>query len=71
MYYYFDDDYLLDPFAKFQAAGGNLGNFPGVFTTRTQQLNATHTWTIGSTSVNEFRFSYFREGQGTNSTRRS
>ena len=64
VYYYFDDDYLLDPFAKFQAAGGNLGNFPGVFSTRTQQLNATHTWTIGSNMVNEFRFSYFREGQG-------
>lgn len=64
VYYYFDDDYTLDPFAKFQAAGGNLGNFPGVYSTRTQQINATHTWTIGSTSVNEFRFSYFREGQG-------
>ena len=63
IYYYFDDDFLQDPFAKFQAGGGNLGNFPGVFTTRTQQLNASHTWTIGSTSVNEFRFSYFREGQ--------
>ncbi|MGC1614724.1 MAG: carboxypeptidase regulatory-like domain-containing protein [Candidatus Acidiferrum sp.] len=63
-YYYFDDDNLLDPFAKFQAAGGNLGNFPGVFATRTQQINASHTWTIGSTAVNELRFSYFREGQG-------
>ncbi|MFI5092947.1 MAG: carboxypeptidase regulatory-like domain-containing protein [Candidatus Acidiferrales bacterium] len=63
-YYYFDDDNTLDPFAKFQAAGGNLGNFPGVFATRTQQLNASHTWTIGSTAVNELRFSYFREGQG-------
>jgi hypothetical protein len=63
VYYYFDDDGLTDPFAKFQAAGGNLGNFPGVFNTRTQQVNVTHTWTIGSTSVNEFRFSYFREGQ--------
>jgi len=63
-YYYFDDDNTLDPFAKFQAAGGNLGNFPGVFATRTQQINASHTWTIGSTAVNEFRFSYFREGQG-------
>ncbi len=29
VYYYFDDDFVLDPFAKFQAAGGNLGNFPG------------------------------------------
>jgi hypothetical protein len=64
LYYYFDDDNALDPFAKFQAAGGNLGNFPGVTATRTQQINATHTWTIGGTSVNEARFSYFREGQG-------
>jgi Carboxypeptidase regulatory-like domain len=63
VYYYYDNDFLQDPFAKFQAAGGNLGNFPGVFTTRTQQLNAAHTWTIGSRSVNEFRFTYFREGQ--------
>jgi len=63
LYYYFDDDNTLDPFAVFQAAGGNLGNFPGAFTTRTQQINLTHTWTIGSTMVNEARFSYFREGQ--------
>jgi outer membrane receptor protein involved in Fe transport len=62
-YYYFDDDNTVDPFAKFQAAGGNLGNFPGVFATRTQQVNISHTWTIGSTMVNEARFSYFREGQ--------
>jgi len=63
IYYYFDDDNTLDPFAVFQAAGGNLGNFPGDFATRTQQLNVTHTWTIGSSMVNEARFSYFREGQ--------
>jgi Carboxypeptidase regulatory-like domain len=63
VYYYFDDDNSLDPFARFQAAGGNLGNFPGDSTTRTQQINASHTWTIGSTSVNELRFTYFREGQ--------
>jgi hypothetical protein len=63
IYYYYDNDSLEDPFAKFQAAGANLGNFPGLFTTRTQQLNASHTWTVGPTSVNEFRFSYFREGQ--------
>ncbi len=63
LYYYFDDDNTLDPFAVFQAAGGSLGNFPGVFTTRTQQINLTHTWTIGSTMVNEARFAFFREGQ--------
>jgi hypothetical protein len=63
IYYYFDDDNTLDPFAKFQASGATTGNFPGVYATRTQQINTTHTWTIGSTSVNEARFSYFREGQ--------
>ena len=63
IYFYFDDDTALDPFAKFQAQGAPLGNFPGVYATRTQQLNVTHTSTIGSTAVNEFRFSYFREGQ--------
>jgi outer membrane receptor protein involved in Fe transport len=63
VYYYFDKDHLVDPYAKFQAGGATLGNFPGVFDTTVQQLNATHTSTIGSTSVNEFRFSYFREAQ--------
>lgn len=63
IYYYFDNDHTVDPYAKFQAAGATLGNFPGVFDTKVQQLNATHTSTIGSTSVNEFRFSYFREAQ--------
>lgn len=63
VYYYFDDDNTLDPFAKFQAEGAPLGNFPGVYATRTQQINVTHTSTIGATAVNEFRFSYFREGQ--------
>jgi len=63
MYYYFDDDNTLDPFAKFQAEGAPLGNFPGVYATRTQQINVSHTSTIGSTSVNEARFTFFREGQ--------
>jgi hypothetical protein len=63
IYYYFDDDNTLDPFAKFQAEGAPLGNFPGDYATRTQQINLSHTSTIGSTSVNEARFTYFREGQ--------
>jgi hypothetical protein len=63
VYYYYDNDHLVDPFAKFQAAGAVLGNFPGVTDTKTQQINVTHTSTIGSTAVNEFRFSYFREAQ--------
>jgi len=63
IYYYFDDDNTLDPFAKFQAEGAPLGNFPGIYATRTQQINASHTSTIGATSVNEFRFNFLREGQ--------
>lgn len=64
VYYYYDKDNLTDPLAKFQAAGDPLGTFPGLFSTLSQQVNATHTSTIGSTAVNEFRFTYFREGQG-------
>jgi hypothetical protein len=62
-YYYFDNDTTTDPFANFQAAGANLGNFPGVTQTKAQQVNITHTWTLGSTMVNEARFTYFREAQ--------
>jgi hypothetical protein len=64
VYYYFEDDDRTDPFSNFQAAGANLPGFGGLFKTRVQQWNVTHTWTIGSTAVNEFRFNYFREGQG-------
>jgi hypothetical protein len=63
IYYYFDDDNTIDPFAKFQSFGAITGEFPSVYATRTQQINGTHTSTIGSTAVNEARFSYFREGQ--------
>ena len=63
VYYYFDDDNALDPFARFQSTRNSLGNFPSFNATRNQQLNASHTSTIGSTSVNEARFTYFREGQ--------
>jgi hypothetical protein len=62
-YYYFDDDYALDPFARFQASRNSLGNFPSVNATRNQQINVSYTSTIGSKAVNEVRFTYFREGQ--------
>ena len=62
-YYYYDNDNTLDPFAIFQLAGGSLGNFPGRIITHAQQVNASHSWTLGSTAVNEFRFTYFREAQ--------
>lgn len=63
-YYYFDDDRRTDPFSVFQAAGATLPGFGAIFKTRSQQWNLSHTWTIGSTAVNEFRFNYFRESQG-------
>ena len=63
VYYYFDDDTTLDPFAKFQSFGAPLGSFPSTYATRTQQINGSHTFNIGSRAVNEARFSYFREGQ--------
>jgi len=65
-YYYFENDASTQPISSFQGAGGNIPGFGALFGTRVQQWNLSHTWTINSTSVNEFRFNYFREGQQTN-----
>jgi outer membrane receptor protein involved in Fe transport len=64
VYYYFDNDGVTVPFSNFQAAGANVPGFGGLTKTQVQQWNISHTSTIGSTAVNEFRFNYFREGQG-------
>jgi len=64
-YYYFTQHYLEKPFARFQAGGATLPQFGDLTDERFQQLNISHTWTIGSTAVNEARFTFFREGQGT------
>jgi hypothetical protein len=63
-YYYFNDDDTTEPFSFFQQAGANVPGFGGIFKTRVQQWNISHTSTLGSSAVNEFRFNYFREGQG-------
>ena len=63
VYYYYNNDNTLDPFAIFQLAGGSLGNFPGRIISHVQQINASHSWTLGSTAVNEFRFTLFREAE--------
>jgi hypothetical protein len=63
VYYYVDDSTDTQPFSFFQAAGANVPGFGANFTTRFQQWNVSHTWTIGATAVNEARFTYFREGQ--------
>jgi hypothetical protein len=63
VYYYYNNDNTLDPFAIFQLAGAELGNFGGRIISHVQQVNATHTWTLGSSAVNEFRFTLFREAE--------
>src|SRR6266849_538313 len=63
-YYYFTQHFLAKPFARFQAGGANLPGFGDLTDERVQQLNISHTWTIGSSAVNEARFTFFREGQG-------
>jgi hypothetical protein len=65
IYYYYDDDHLVSPFAQFQAAGANVPGFGSIDNDRYQQWNISHTWTISNTTVNEFRFNYNREGQRT------
>ena len=64
-YYYFTQHYLAKPFARFQSGGATLPGFGDLTDERTQQVNIAHTWTLGTTSVNEVRFTFFREGQGT------
>ncbi|HLZ43242.1 MAG TPA: TonB-dependent receptor [Candidatus Sulfotelmatobacter sp.] len=65
IYYYFDDDTTLSPFDNFELTGANVPGFGGVVAERIQQWNITHTWTLTNSAVNEFRFNYNREGQGT------
>jgi carboxypeptidase family protein len=65
-YYYFNDSFDGQPFTRFQAATPSLvQGFGNNNATRSQQANLSHTWTISSSTVNEFRVSYFREAQGT------
>ncbi len=65
IYYYFNDDRTLNPFANFELAGADLPGFGDIVAERFQQWNITHNWTINSSTVNEFRFNYNREGQQT------
>lgn len=64
-YYYFNDDTTFQPFAFFQGAGANVPGFGSSVGERFQQYNIGHTWTINNSTVNEFRVTYMREGQGT------
>ena len=64
-YYYFNDDRTVQPFAFFQFAGATVPGFGSIVAERIQQVNLSHTWTVNPSSVNEFRFTYMREGQRT------
>ncbi len=64
-YYYFADQYSEEPFNTFQAAGANVPGFGDLTKQRFQQWNLSHTWTLTNSLVNEFRFTYMREGQRT------
>jgi hypothetical protein len=63
LYFYLTNHNQFDPFAKFESGGANLPGFGANSSDRFQQWNITHTWTLSPTTVNEFRFTYFREGQ--------
>ena len=66
IYYYYNDAVDSQPFTRFQAATPNLlPGFGNDNETRSQQWNLSHTWTLASNSVNEFRVTYFRESQPT------
>jgi hypothetical protein len=62
-YYYYTDDNQLQPFYNFQASGANIPGFGAKVSSRYQQFNPSHTWTITNSLVNEARFTYMREGQ--------
>jgi len=64
-YYYVTDETDFSPFNNFQAAGANLPGFGDTIAQRNQQYNLSHTWTISNSLVNEARFAYMREAQGT------
>ena len=63
IYYYYTDDKLIQPFYDFQYSGANIPGYGAIVGQRFQQWNPSHTWTISNSLVNEFRFTYMREGQ--------
>jgi len=64
VYYYFNDSQDLKPFNTNSGSGANVPNFGSVNAFRYQQWNISHSWLLSSSSVNEFRFTYLREGLG-------
>jgi hypothetical protein len=65
IYYYFDDERIVQPFANFELTGADVPGFGSIIAQRIQQWNISHTWTISNSTVNEARFNYNREAQQT------
>jgi hypothetical protein len=65
IYYYFDDERIVQPFANFELTGADVPGFGSIIAQRIQQWNLSHTWTISNNMVNEARFNYNREAQQT------
>jgi hypothetical protein len=63
VYYYFNDIRQLQPYNEFEAAGATVPGFGNFNDNRFQQWNISHTWTITNALVNDFRFTYMRQGQ--------
>jgi hypothetical protein len=64
IYYYFDHNPNSRPFSHFESLTPNvLPGFGTISDTTSQQVNVSHVWTINSRTVNEARFTYFRENQ--------
>ena len=63
-YYHVDDDTFINPFPNSGATvpSPNIGAFTATDLTRAQVLVLSATKSLGSTAVNEFRFSYVRNG---------
>ncbi len=62
IYYYFTRQPATNPFTRFEALTPNLlEGFGDLSNTRSQQWNISHEWAVNNSSVNEFRFTYFRE----------
>jgi hypothetical protein len=65
IYYYFDDEHIVQPFANFELTGADVPGFGSIIAQRIQQWNISHTWSINNSMVNEARFNYNREAQQT------
>jgi outer membrane receptor protein involved in Fe transport len=63
-YYYYADGFDDEPFSRFAGDGANLPGFGNETSSRFQQLNLSHVWSITAKTNNEARLVYYRDGQG-------